>query len=258
MTMTFDIQKPSRLAWAAQHLNRVSGHLAGGEKPLLRDVGCAHVGHYTKEFPSLKEIPCLPRARPQDKLADETPNMTVHSKIKELRLARGLSRREFADAIQRVERSKSPITPQTIGGWEDGRYAPKRTRLPVVAQALGTTVEELLSESAGTPVTVAAQEGRADYVVADNRWPFRQVAFVEIKNLPPESLAQLERVIGAYLGIDLPTVLWRPTALRLAAELDQARGNDEFTTFVRALDLELERERAKLTPTRRPTAKAAS
>jgi transcriptional regulator with XRE-family HTH domain len=175
--------------------------------------------------------------------------MTIHTRIRALREAKGWSRRQLGDEIQRLEGNNKAISSPTIRGWEEGEYAPKRTRLPYVAQALGTTVEALLADEnfEGYRLSVAdtADEDRPKYT-ASPAWPFKRIAPSEIAEMSTEALEQLERVMAAYLDLKLPVVHWRPVALRVASELDQHRGNDEFTTFVRAVDLELERDIAKL------------
>ena len=176
--------------------------------------------------------------------------MSIHTKIAQLRQAKGWSQQKLADEVSRLEGAKKSFSYSTVQQWEAGRTAPKRTRMPFVAKALGVNIEELLHE--GVDVLTAAhidaplqtREDRAEYNAS--AWPFKTVKAAELHKLHPETIEQLERIVCAFLGVQMPSVHWRPVALRVAAELDKSRGKDEFTTFVRAVDFEMERERGRL------------
>jgi transcriptional regulator with XRE-family HTH domain len=67
------------------------------------------------------------------------PRMSIHSRIKERRLALGLSSHSALAALVGVSW-------QTVQLWEkEGGTAPNRSRLPVVAEVLGVTPEWLIS-----------------------------------------------------------------------------------------------------------------
>lgn len=91
---------------------------------------------------------------------------------------------------------------------------------------------------ASPEVWSTAREPDAKYNVQP-RWPFKAVRPADIEALPAHHLATLERLMLAYLGKSAPVADWRPTAFRIAAELDRANHSDRFTTFVRALEVEL-------------------
>lgn len=73
--------------------------------------------------------------------------MSIHDEIKRLRKLKRLSQERLAELVSAQQPNETPITRQTIAHWERGATAPKRTRLPAVAEVLGTTVESLLSGS---------------------------------------------------------------------------------------------------------------
>jgi transcriptional regulator with XRE-family HTH domain len=64
----------------------------------------------------------------------------VSANIKRLRLALDLTQEELG---KRVREHKS-----VISHWERGRYAPTTVKLPLVADALGVTIDALLSKQA--------------------------------------------------------------------------------------------------------------
>lgn len=64
--------------------------------------------------------------------------MSIHSRIKERRMARKMSRSELAEAVG--------VSWQSVQLWEtEGKTAPKRARLSAVAKALDCTEEYLIS-----------------------------------------------------------------------------------------------------------------
>lgn len=62
---------------------------------------------------------------------------SIHSRIKQLREQRKLSMEALATAVD--------VSWQTVQQWENGKTAPQRKRLQAVADALGTTVDFLLT-----------------------------------------------------------------------------------------------------------------
>lgn len=92
--------------------------------------------------------------------------MSIHAEIKRLRLAAKLSQKGLAERVSAIDPSDEPITRQSVQYWEKavGGTAPKRTRMPAVAKALGTTVEHLLRAGHSPSSNLAdalAQIGRA-------------------------------------------------------------------------------------------------
>lgn len=64
--------------------------------------------------------------------------MSIHSRIKERRMARNMSRYELAEAVG--------VSWQSVQLWEtEGKTAPKRARLSAVAKALDCTEDYLIS-----------------------------------------------------------------------------------------------------------------
>ena len=78
--------------------------------------------------------------------------MTIHSEIKRLRLHKGWSMARLAREVSAIEGGK-PLHWQTVQQWErepggdtTGKStAPKRERLAIVAELLGTTLNNLLA-----------------------------------------------------------------------------------------------------------------
>lgn len=62
-------------------------------------------------------------------------------RVKDLRTAAGLTQEQLAKAIG--------VTQTVIAAWERGAYSPKAAKLPVLAAALGVTVNELFCEETG-------------------------------------------------------------------------------------------------------------
>jgi transcriptional regulator with XRE-family HTH domain len=62
----------------------------------------------------------------------------IHAEIKRLREALGLKQHDLA--------KKSGVDKTAVSHWETGKSSPRGWRLPIVAAALGVTVDALLSE----------------------------------------------------------------------------------------------------------------
>jgi len=81
--------------------------------------------------------------------------MSIHTAIRQRRKALALSMQALADKVSRLEGLPKPLGYQAVQQWEKeeerGGTAPKRTRLPYVAQALQTTVKDLVSGNGGPP-----------------------------------------------------------------------------------------------------------
>ncbi|MGN6108811.1 MAG: helix-turn-helix domain-containing protein [Kofleriaceae bacterium] len=68
---------------------------------------------------------------------------TIHSNIARLRAKAGLSQRELADLCD--------VDETAVSHWENGVSSPRSKRLPVVAQALGVTIDDLYDSAGGAP-----------------------------------------------------------------------------------------------------------
>jgi len=64
----------------------------------------------------------------------------IHARIAELRLKASLSQSELA--------KRCGVDETAVSHWENGVSSPKGSRLPVVAEALGVTIDELFGEAA--------------------------------------------------------------------------------------------------------------
>lgn len=72
-------------------------------------------------------------------------------RLKELRLARGLTQRELADRLG--------TTQQSVGRWETGKSAPSISMLNALARVLESTVGHLLGQRAATDGSVGSASG---------------------------------------------------------------------------------------------------
>lgn len=61
--------------------------------------------------------------------------------IKKLREAAGISQMRLSEMIS--------VPQSTIASWETGRALPRADKLPLIAKALGCTVDDLLKEPSG-------------------------------------------------------------------------------------------------------------
>jgi hypothetical protein len=77
-----------------------------------------------------------------------------------------------------------------------------------------------------------------------NGWPFDTVQLADVLAMSPADRSTLERVMLAFMGSATALPDWRTTALRLASKLDHDHRTDNFTLFVRAIDIELGRASA--------------
>lgn len=82
--------------------------------------------------------------------------MALHERIATLRKRAGLTQQDLAQRVSAREGLTQPILRQAVTQWENGSSKPERRRLPVVAEILGVTVEDLLSDSELPPPPVAA------------------------------------------------------------------------------------------------------
>jgi transcriptional regulator with XRE-family HTH domain len=94
--------------------------------------------------------------------------MTIHDVIAARRKALDLSQKDLADRISALEGNAKPLAWQTVQQWENGSSAPKRSRLPFVAQALGIPTSTLQGTEDTALTGLKAAEPAKAY-----DWPFR-------------------------------------------------------------------------------------
>jgi len=122
-----------------------------------------HASHPIQEKLALQlEIPAVTQADLVNTIACME---SIHARIKRLRLAKGMSMQALADAV-------GAKAWQTVQQWENEDApkptAPSRSRQPLVAAALGVTVEELMhgaqeGQQRGKREETAAREPEAKY-----------------------------------------------------------------------------------------------
>lgn len=74
--------------------------------------------------------------------------MTIHARIKAARTAQGWSMQQLAAEVTQAEGLAKPLTWQAVQQWENGKSAPSRKRLALVASLLNTTTAALLGDDA--------------------------------------------------------------------------------------------------------------
>lgn len=120
-----------------------SGSAEGGDCPCggveLLLGSSLHDPHYSKNFCRSNNFCRFECNNVQGKLAP----MSIHKAIKQRMAAMEMTPTSLARRISELE-PEHKVSRQTVVHWVRGLAAPKRERLPVVAQALGTTVQELL------------------------------------------------------------------------------------------------------------------
>lgn len=75
--------------------------------------------------------------------------MSIHEHLKRRREELKLSMEDLAAMISEAEGLQKPLAWQTIQQWENGKSAPRRGRMQIVAKILQTTVQEMVGEVAG-------------------------------------------------------------------------------------------------------------
>ena len=76
----------------------------------------------------------------------------VGNKITELRKGRDMTQQELADAVV--------VTNKAVSKWETGRGLPDITMLPLLAAALGVSINEILSDSSGDSKLISQRKRR--------------------------------------------------------------------------------------------------
>lgn len=151
MSLVLDVEQPGCCDRAPKNRNR----LLGGQ--LSRSLRI-HTAQCTQDFLVMLESLAFARPRSHEKLAP----VTIHEAIRNRRTELRMSMQELADAVSASEGLAKNLGWQTVQQWENGKTAPKRTRLEHVAKALKTTPEALLrgeSAPSGQPDDVPRPPG---------------------------------------------------------------------------------------------------
>ena len=111
-------------------------------------------------------------------------NIQTGKLIAELRRKQGLTQQQLADKLN--------LSNKTISKWESGNGSPDISNLPVLAEALGISVDELLKGEINNSETVTNSE-------TDNDYSSRKELTPEQKK--ERSIIALAACIGAVLGI---------------------------------------------------------
>lgn len=90
------------------------------------------------------------------------PVETIHARIASLRKGKGLSMQGLAKLVG--------VSYQTVQQWENGKSAPKRTRLERVASVLGVTPQELVAGVSAGRKTAPGYDPRLDEIPALFSW----------------------------------------------------------------------------------------
>lgn len=126
---------------------------------------------------------------------------SIHTRIKELRKALGWSHQRLADEVSKLEGLATPLAWTAVQQWErESGTAPKRTRLPFVAQALGTTVEALLEpeiRDVASPA-IAVNEHRPQYIAGLPRAV--EVVVDALALLTPSAWAMVRGALDTVIG----------------------------------------------------------
>ena len=142
-------QNPGSAYLPAKHFN---GALGG----FLRGCLDFHCSDDTQENLVMLDNLALRNRRQQEKLA----SMSIHTEIKRRRDALGWSHQRLAEAVSTAEGLNKTLAWQTVQQWENGVSAPKRTRMPFVAQALGCSLLQLISEEVAIQPVLARSVAR--------------------------------------------------------------------------------------------------
>ena len=111
-------------------------------------------------------------------------NIRTGKLIAKLRKQRGLTQQQLADKLN--------LSNKTISKWESGAGSPDISNLPILAEALGITVDELLKGE----LNVSESSSNAD--VISNQMMKRQLTPEQKKE---RAIIALAASIGAILGI---------------------------------------------------------
>jgi transcriptional regulator with XRE-family HTH domain len=87
---------------------------------------------------------------------------TIHARIASLRKGKGLSMQGLAKLVG--------VSYQTVQQWENGKSAPKRTRLERVASVLGVSPQELVAGVSAARKIASSHDSRLDEIPALFAW----------------------------------------------------------------------------------------
>lgn len=125
--------------------------------------------------------------------------MTVHDEIKAKRLAKGWSMAQLALEISRLEKLPKPLTWQTVQQWENGKSAPKRTRIERVMKILESSPpvlnDQFLALGASEMNVMEISEMLADWGPAEKK---TDIKGKETTTNPP-SLESALQVLGKWI-----------------------------------------------------------
>ena len=111
-------------------------------------------------------------------------NIQTGKLIAELRKKQGLTQQQLADKLN--------LSNKTISKWESGNGSPDISNLPVLAETLGISVDELLKGKINNSETDTNSE------VAKEYWPRKELTTEQKKE---RAIIALAACIGAVLGI---------------------------------------------------------
>jgi transcriptional regulator with XRE-family HTH domain len=156
----------------------------------------------------------------------------IHNRIKTRRTHLKLSQEQLAVKVSQLEGLAKPLAWQTVQQWETSTV-PRHRRLQHVATALEMQLDELMGAPASaTPKAQVQSQG-------DDGWPFQVVARDQVTALSPSQLAALEKAMVKHL-LQPDAGDFRATALDVAAQLDHRNNRDDYTRFIRTVDLKLQ------------------
>lgn len=115
---------------------------------------------------------------------------TIHARIARLRRGKGLSKTALA--------SKVGVNYQAVQQWENGKSAPKRTRLERVATALGVTPQELATGAAPPRSAAPGTDPRIDEIPGLFIWLTEEQRDAFLSEL--RATATANRAIAKELG----------------------------------------------------------
>ncbi|PEF32955.1 helix-turn-helix domain-containing protein [Bacillus wiedmannii] len=129
-------------------------------------------------------------------------NNTFGKNIRKLRAIRGLSRREFAEAIN------TPYS--TVTSWENGDKVPKIERLPIIAKFFNVSESHLLHHQMSDTEIFGKESGETDPIER-----MAQILIEKYRNVPEEHKPRIEKEI-----------LRMAQLLQIEIEMKSQHGND--------------------------------
>lgn len=155
--------------------------------------------------------------------------MSINHRIRQRRKELGLSQLQLAEKVSELEGSAAVLTRATVAQWEAGSTSPKHKRLQHVAEALQTTVPELLGHGDETGISGDERNTSAP------AWPMRSISASRYAQLPRATQEQIEAFVCTVAGLP-PPIDWRTSARQLAAAVDKQLKTERYTEFVNAIE----------------------